>query len=54
MKFTITPQIINFPTKKALNSGLDLSSHTVAHALLSALRSFKTLFGKGRVGSTSL
>ena len=40
--------------KKALCSGLDLSSHPVARALLSALRCFKTLFEKGRVGSTSL
>ena len=41
-------------TKKALNSGLDLSSHPVARTLLLALRRFKTLFGKGRVGATLL
>lgn len=40
--------------KKALCSGLDLSSQSVAQSVLLALRRFKTLFGKGRVGSTSL
>jgi hypothetical protein len=45
-----------FPKKaqKTLRSGLELSSHPIARALLSPLRRFKTLFEKGRVGSTSL
>ena len=41
-------------TKKALDSGLDLSSLPNEGKLLSALRRFKTLFGMGRVGTTSL
>lgn len=40
--------------KKPLCSGLDLSSQSVARLVLSALGRFKTLFGKGRVGSTPL
>ncbi len=40
--------------QKTLCSGLDLLSHFVAKAVSSALRRFKTLFGMGRVGSTTL
>jgi hypothetical protein len=54
IKKPLTWRGLKIATKKTLRSGLDLSLHAVTRILLSALRRFKTLFGMGRVGATSL